>query len=31
MLPNRNWPYIQSHAWQMGLTKNKRREKKLCT
>ena len=30
MLPNRNWPYIQSHAWQMGLTKNKRRKKKLC-
>lgn len=31
MLPNRTWPYIQYHAWQMGLTKNKRRKKKLCT
>ena len=29
MLPNRSWPYIQYHAWQMGLTKNKRR-KKIC-
>ena len=28
MLPNRNWPYIQHHAWQLGLTKNKRRKKK---
>ena len=31
MLTNRTWPYIQSHAWQIGLTKNKRRKKKLCT
>jgi len=27
MLPNRIWPYIQSHARQMGLTKNKKGEK----
>ena len=31
MLPNRSWPNIQSRAWRMGLTKNKRRKKKLCT
>lgn len=31
MLPGRTWPYIQCHAWQIGLTKNKRRKKKLCT
>ncbi len=30
MLPNRIWPYIQNHACQMGLTKNKRRKKKIC-
>jgi len=30
MLPNRSWPYIQYHVWQMGLTKNKRRKKKSC-
>ena len=30
MLPNRSWPYIQRHAWEIGLTKNKRRKKKLC-
>lgn len=31
MLPNRTWPYIQRHAWEIGLTNNKRRKKKLCT
>lgn len=30
MLPNRTWPCIQRHARQIGLTKNKRREKKIC-